>query len=62
MAIRFVGGGLDWSIAVGRPDPDLAVTWTILVAGTIVTLALGLLIFTAARRERYAPWSWSPSG
>lgn len=54
MAIRFEGGGLDWSIAVGRPDPDLAVTWTILVAGVIVTLALGLLIFTAARRERYA--------
>jgi diguanylate cyclase (GGDEF)-like protein/PAS domain S-box-containing protein len=51
--VRFRGGGLDWTIAVGRPDPDFTVTWTILVAGTIVTLALGLLIWTAARRERY---------
>ncbi|MDO8189124.1 EAL domain-containing protein [Conexibacter sp. JD483] len=54
MTVSFDAGGLQWAIAVGRPDPDLAVTWTILVAGAIVTFALGLLIWTASRRERYA--------
>jgi diguanylate cyclase (GGDEF)-like protein/PAS domain S-box-containing protein len=51
---RFPGGGHDWLFAMGRPDPSYGVTWTILGAGAVLTIALGLLIWMAARRERYA--------
>jgi diguanylate cyclase (GGDEF)-like protein/PAS domain S-box-containing protein len=46
--------GQRWVVAVGRPDPGSWLTWTIFICGTILTVAVGLLIWGAARRERYA--------
>ncbi|MDO8211603.1 EAL domain-containing protein [Conexibacter sp. CPCC 206217] len=46
--------GRRWVVAVARPAPDFGGAWTILISGTILTIALGLLIWQAARRERYA--------
>ncbi|MDW5594490.1 EAL domain-containing protein [Conexibacter stalactiti] len=54
LATTFSGGGQDWRLEVGRPKTDLGISWTILISGTIVTIALGLLIWIASRRERYA--------
>ncbi len=54
LTTAFPGGGHDWLFAMGRPVPSYGVTWTILVAGLVITFALWLLIWMAARRERYA--------
>jgi diguanylate cyclase (GGDEF)-like protein/PAS domain S-box-containing protein len=54
LTTAFPGGGKQWLFAMGRPDVGYAVTWTILGAGAVLTVALGLLIWMAARRERYA--------
>lgn len=50
----FEGGGHRWVVSVGRPAADYGLTWTILAAGALLTLALGLLIWQGGRRERYA--------
>jgi diguanylate cyclase (GGDEF)-like protein/PAS domain S-box-containing protein len=49
-----VGAGHRWTVTVSRPAPNYGSAWTIVIAGTLLTIALGLLIFQASRRERYA--------
>ncbi|WP_148260889.1 bifunctional diguanylate cyclase/phosphodiesterase [Conexibacter woesei] len=54
LTTSFQKGGHTWVLAIGRPEPSNAVTWAIAISGTVLTIALGLLIWQAARRERYA--------
>lgn len=54
LSTPFSGGGRDWLFVIGRPDVSHGVTFTILGAGVVLTVALGLLIWMVARRERYA--------
>jgi diguanylate cyclase (GGDEF)-like protein/PAS domain S-box-containing protein len=54
LAQSFSAAGERWQIFVGRPGTGPGMARTVLAAGSLLTLAIGLLIFQAARRERYA--------
>jgi diguanylate cyclase (GGDEF)-like protein/PAS domain S-box-containing protein len=46
--------GRSWTLVVGTPSPNLSMAATILLAGALLTLLLGILSLQARRRERYA--------
>lgn len=54
LASTFSSGGHVWTFETGRPRASYGLAWAILASGLFVSLALTLLIWQAARRERYA--------
>jgi diguanylate cyclase (GGDEF)-like protein/PAS domain S-box-containing protein len=51
---RIAVAGRSWTLAVGAPSPDHSLSITIMLAGGLLTLLVGMLGVQAKRRERYA--------